>query len=278
MAYGNWKSSISQEQTCPINLFLEYKKWEFSNYDKETMTNQIHHLDKFVILDIWYTIKWAEWDDTANKYTNRYFSNEIKDWSEKLYLVKMSFSNWNTDKELIKIWNWKNDIKPILPKWAALNLCITLLDLNDWLVKEVFLSWNNFYKISKFIRTNEPSNICSFITKVWYTNWSKDDKWEEIIVDESFVDGLKWTEAAKYKKRYILDIKSNWEKHNDSKTIYDISCSLDDYFLSKTNWYKERYEWIKVNEIQPEVAPLANVKPDTLDNYNSNISIEDLPF
>jgi hypothetical protein len=49
------------------------------------------------------------------QYTSRYFSNEIKDWKEKFYLIRTTFVNGKAEKELIKSGNWKADIKPLLP-------------------------------------------------------------------------------------------------------------------------------------------------------------------
>jgi hypothetical protein len=50
-------------------------------------------MNKFIVLDVVYTVKGAEWNDTLNKYTSRYYSNEVRQFSEDMYVVKMDFVN-----------------------------------------------------------------------------------------------------------------------------------------------------------------------------------------
>lgn len=264
MAYNN--RSSSKELKSPISVFLEYKKWEFVYYDKDSKENIKNNLDNFIILDYWYCIKGEEWDERVNKYTNRYYSNEIKDWWDRLYLIRMRFINWETEKTLINKWIWKTDIKPSLPKWCNLNLSLTILDLNDWIVKWLCLSWNNFFKVSKIIRENsKPESIFSFKTKTEYTDWSKDTNWNEVLVSEDYVDNLKWTQAAKYKKRYTLDMVNSltcFDKVSEISNLYD---ELDNYFYEKTKSYQQKYDWVDSYEDAKEV-------------FNDNISIESVPF
>lgn len=258
MALANGKSTASNNEAhCPIDKFLEFRKWNFSCWNKDVEQTEIHDLDNFIILDVWYTVKWAEWNDTLKQYTSRYFSNEIKDWKEKFYLIRTTFVNGKAEKELIKSGNWKSDIKPVLPTWAALHIWLTILDLNDWIVKEVFLSGNLFFKISTFIKWVQPNEVCWFKHWVAYTKWAKDDKGNEIMVTEAFVDSLKWTEAAQYKKRYTLDIYKTWATHDDTLSISTLWDDLDKYFEAKRMYYVNTYDlWIEIKAEQTKFFKL----------------------
>jgi len=283
MAFANIeKNSI----VTPIEKILEFKKWEFSCWNKETLQNDIHILDNFIILDVVYTVKWAVWNDSLNKYTSKFFSNEIRSFSEKLYLLKLDFNQWEMVKELIVKWNWKQNIKPVLPEWASLNMWLVIYDLNDKMIKEVFLSWNNFFKVSTFIKWINPADILNFTSSTKYTNWSKDATNSEILVDETFVDGLKWTEAAKYKKRYVLDISNTWVKYEDATSIKDMADLLDELYIERKKYYLKAYD--NVDEIEEEKKPQyfqptekennkINLKEKKIIN-DDEISIEDLPF
>jgi len=282
MAFANIeKNSI----TTPIEKFLEFKKWEFSCWNKETEQNDIYNLDNFIILDIVYTVKWAIWNDSLNKYTSKFYSNEIRTFSEKLYLIKMDFNWWETFKDLIIKWNWKQNIKPILPEWVSLNIWLVIYDLNDKMIKEVFLSWNNFFKVSNFIKWINPTDILKFNSSIKYANWIKDATNSEILVDEKFVDWLKGTEAAKYKKRYILEISNTWNKYEDTTNIKEMADLLDLFYIERKKYYLKAYD--NVDEIQEENKPqyfqptekqLNTEEVKKVFNVEENISIENIPF
>lgn len=247
--------------------------------------NDIYNLNNFIILDVVYTIKWAIWNDSLNKYTSKFYSNEVRSFSEKLYLMKLDFNWWETTKELIVKWNWKQNIKPILPEWVSLNMWLVIYDLNDNMIKEIFLSWNNFFKVSNFIKWITATDILKFNSSVKYTNWSKDSNNSEILVDEKFVDWLKWTEAAKYKKRYILDINNTWTKYEDTSSIKDMADLLDTFYIERKKYYLKAFD--NIDEIQEEKKPqyfqptekqLNTEEVKKVFNVEEDISIEDVPF
>jgi hypothetical protein len=292
MAFAN---SERNSTSSPIDKYLEYRKWVFSCWNKETSSNEVHELNNFIILDVVYTIKWAEWNDALNQYTSRYYSNEIREFKDKLYLIRMTFSNWQANKDLVISWQWKQHIKPVLPKWAALNLWLVIYDLNDKSVKEVFLQGNSFYKVSQFIKWITSNNVLSFKSTVWYTDWKTDKDWNDIIVDEAYVDSLKWTEAAKYKKRYILDIENTWLTYDDNDDIQAMAWLIDEHYLAMKKAYIDKYDNWKVEELQPwefavpdlvkeeeskATKEVATIKEDDKkkDYIDWDISIEDVPW
>lgn len=271
-------NNVRESTKCPVEVFLELKKWEFSCWNKDLWINQVHNIDNFIVLDIIYTIKWADWNDTLKKYTSKYFSNEVRKFDEDLYLIKMDFDNWVNNKELVLKWKWKNDIKPNIQKWVALNMWLIILDLNDLLVKEVFVSWNNFFKVSNFIRNVPVHTKLKFTSTKMYSNWALDKNWNEVLVDESFVDTLKWSEAVKYKARYILDIVSLWNIYNEVDKLFDIIKGLDEYYEERKKYYSNTYwGWYNIQELEQDSKLKLPEEPKKTFIQN-DISVEDLPF
>ena len=260
MAYFNGTTESASGIQSPIEKFLEYRKWEFSCWNKDVNLNEVHPMNNFVVLDIGYTVKGKLWSDLEQKNTHSIFSNEIKHFWQKLYVTEMNYLS--KEKEVIAEWTWKQ-IKESIPSYAKINLWVIVLDLNDMWVKEFFLDGKNYFKVSTFLKDNAtPWDILSIETKVMYTNGSKDKAWNEIMVTEDFVNWLKWIEASKYKNRYILDIKNSGTKFEDTEFLTNVSNELDKYFDKKNAQYtKWEVEEVKVEEnklYQPTAEQLNN--------------------
>lgn len=248
MAYFNNADTAFGTQS-PIEKFLEYRKWDFSCWNKDVNLNETHPMNNFVVLDIGYTVKGKLWSDLEQKNTHSVYSNEIKHFWQKLYVTEMNFLS--KQKEVIAEWTWK-EIKESMPWYAKLNLWVIVLDLNDMLVKEFFLDGKNYFKVSTFLKDNAtPWDILSIETKVMYTNGSKDAAWNEIMVTEDFVNWLKWIEASKYKNRYVLDIKNSGTKFEDNDLLTDVSNQLDEYFKKKNEQYS-KWEVEEVKDTKEE--------------------------
>lgn len=242
MAYfnGTW---ISTGVESPIEKYLEFRKWQFQTWNKDEQKNEVHPMDNFVVIDLWYTIKWKLWSDIEQKNILSVYSNEIKHFWQKLTVTEVSFLD--KEKRIIAEWTWK-DIKNILPTYAKLNLAVIVLDLNDMWIKEFFLSGRNFYDVSNFIlKKSEPWDILSIKVKIMYTNWIKDKNWDEILVDENYINSLKGIEASKYKNRYVLNIENTWNKFEDKEFLNQQAEILDEYFKNKYWTWEIKEEEIK---------------------------------
>jgi hypothetical protein len=89
------------------------------------------------------------------------------------------------------------------------------------------------------------------------------------MVSEAFVDALKWTEAAQYKKRYTLDIYKTWATHDDALSLSTLWDDLDKYFEAKRSYYVNTYDlWIEVKPEQTKFfkLPEEELTPEDLTN------------
>lgn len=250
MSFANGKSAQSTSSIdCPISHFLDYQKWELAHYDKDLKERIFHKLNNFSILDVGYTIKWQLWDDWIRKFTHSVYSNEIKFWDQKLHVYEIKFGE-KLERTKIAEWNWKNEVKEHIPKYAAIHLAVTVLDHEDGLIKEFFLSWNNFYNVSQIIKDAKPEYLFKFVSETKYTDGTVDDKKNPIYISEAELDDMKWAQAAKYKPRYISILEKVWvvEDPEVMSMIQWMWDELDQYFKEKAAQYnKNSHEEFQAN-------------------------------
>ena len=304
---GSYAQSANETVECPINVFLENIKGQLGAWNKEKKENDFYDLESFVILNVGYTIKWQVWDDSIKKYTATYFSNEVHSFNETFYAIEMTFSDGKAFKKLAAkgLWNDKevpaNSVKGKMPMGIGLKVGITVFDLNDNTVKEFFVGISDFINnIQPTLRDSDPTNVYKLdITKV-YTNGSKDEKWQEVFISEAELDKMKWSDAAKYKNRYVsqLDILGQADE-TQVKNAEDKLELLEKYLDSKKEFYKNTYgednksseseknyapepTWIQSDEeFKEEVKskPVVKAQGETQKhNTTWDISIEDIPF
>ena len=240
MAFINNTSTNTVEN--PIDKYVDMKKWKFVSWNKDVSLEEEHTLDRFVILDKTYWVKGSDWSDILKKYTAKYFSNEIRDFKQKLFLVKISFWDAWSKKDLLFNDTWKS-IKDKKLEGVNINMFLIVLDLNDNKVKQISFQWNNFFIISNYIKNINQWQIMWIDLLTKYTNWKSDKDWNEILVDEEFVDGLKWTEAATYKKKYIVVPFTAWEVY-DGKELISLGEKLDKHYNEKNKYYATTY-WVE---------------------------------
>ena len=207
-----WSNAVQDTEQVenPIKIFLENVKWQLWIWNKEKKQNDFHTLDKFLVLNIWYTIKWQVWDDSIKKYTATYYSNEISSFNETFYAIEMTFwADKKTYKKLISKWVWQLDkqakigVKFDVPTGIGLKVGIIVLDLNDWLVKEFFV-WISDYinNIQQELKNATPSTVWGYELGHRYTNWTKvDDK--EVFITEAELDSMKWWRTGSYENVYL---------------------------------------------------------------------------
>ena len=280
--------------------FLEFSKGEFVKWNKEKKQNDVYKLDNFIILDIWYTIKWKVWNDSMNKYTAAYFSNEIREYSEPLYLIKSTFVEWTALKDLKAKWTW-TDLKQIKPTEASLNIIIYIFDLNDNKLKAFTLSWANFFDISNRIKWYHNDLWDTFwksrfklVNKTLFTKWDKNKEWKEILFTEKELDKLSKLELVGIKKRYKVELEYIWTRISDKEVedlwLMEISKEIDRYYQSRKEYYAKTYwvidkkenNYIKLKEKEEEwTKEVQDIKKDrkhTNIKQEEEISIEDIPF
>lgn len=276
-----WESNVN-----PINVFLDFQKWEFVEWNKEKQVQVIHKLDNFAVVDVWYTVKWKTYNKEQNTFTEYFHSNEIKTWDEPMYIVRTMFLNKQPMQDLICKWYWKQDVKHKLGSKAYLHIAITILDLNDWMIKEIFLSWNNFFKASNFLKEIDTDSILEIDTKVVYENTSN-----KKIITEKEMDELRWAEASKYSARYIAELVDTWKKINEEQRefINETFSAIWEYMISNREYYKNKYwetenkkEYAKIEDNDNNVQKPKQVQKENIINpieqIWDDISIEDVPF
>lgn len=296
----NWKDRVKKSGGNPVQVFLKTYKTDFVERVKEKQDNIIHDLDNFLIVDIWYTLKWNVFDKTANKFTASYTSNEIKDWNEPLYVVKHTFlSSWSVSDLVLK-WYRTTDIKENIKWKASLHLAITILDLNDWMLKEIFLSWKNFWTAMDFLKEADPNEVCSI---KWVMEFENTETKERISEEE--LNKLKWIEAQKYSARYMFNITWTWVQATEEQK--DEVRKKNDEILAFLPWnrefYKNKYwevwkqqEYAKPEEevkeveiVQPvaqntqqtkqvQQSPVQKTAEEVMQEVGDDIGIEDIPF
>ena len=261
MAFLTKTTTVVNDKDKLNCTFLEFSKWEFVKFNKIKKQNDVYNLDNFVILDIWYNIKWKIWNDSMNKYTAAYFSNEIKNYSEPLYLVKSIFHEKKASFSLIAKWFWEN-LKLNMPTEANLNIVIYIYDLNNNRLLSFSLSWMNFYNMTNKIKKYnkelwgefwEDFWKCKFrlVNKTFFTKWDKDEKWKEILLTEKELDNLSKLELVDIKKRYKTELEYLWEKISDKEIedlwLIEIAEDIDRYYKSRKAYYIKTY-WIVEKE------------------------------
>jgi len=301
---GNYAQSANDTVECPINLFLENIKGKLGTWNKEKKENDFYQLDNFIILNVWYTIKGQVWDDSIKKYTATYFSNEVHSFNETFYAIEMTFSDGKAFKKLSAKWLWNDreepseSVKPKMPAWIWLKVWVTVLDLDDWLVKELFIWISDFINnIQPVLKEANPNNKYKFEIAKAYTNGTKVDG-KEVFITEAELDKLKWSEAAQYKNRYVSTLTVLSVASDDEVATAESKLDLlDAYLVSKKSYYKRTYgdwaeskedkyakpAWVQSDEdFAKEVKaeePIVKAKWET-DKHNSSddISISDIPF
>lgn len=262
----------------PIEKYLEFNKGQFQTWNKETKQNEIYPMDNFVVLDVEYTVKWKLWSDIEQKHVKLINSNAIKHFWQKL--VVRDFNTITKDKGIVVEWVWK-DIKPSLPSYAKLHIWVIVLDLNDMGIKEFFLSWQHFYNFSQFLKTTKPWEILKLIPGTMYTNGTKDENGNEVLVTEEFVNGLKWVEASKYKNRYTLKAENTGKLFEDMETLLEVGKDLDAYNEKKQTMYgDDTQEEVTIDDVQEVFyQPNEEQKKDIEEDKKSKeISIEEIPY
>ena len=308
---GSGIEAQSAMNECPIEVFLENIKWQLGVWNKEKWMNDFHDLSDFIILSVWFTIKWQVWNDAIQKYTSTYFSNENRSFNETFYAIEMKFNP--TTKTLVAKGNWKEDVKPVLPAWIWIKTGITILDLKDGKVKEFFLSVSEYIgNLQQVINTNSPDTIYWYTVETKFSNWKKNDKWEETFISEKELDELKWREASAYKPRYISSLLIKWIAEKEDVQLAEEKLDLlNEYMKWKKEYYKKTYwegsvqepkQYAQINDIDKQEAeinaeiearkavqsaPNNTVKNvwatwytqnNNLRNVQEEISIEDIPF
>lgn len=307
-----WGYRNNNEQTeNPTSVYLDNIKWKLWVWNKEKWENDFHELDKFLILTVGFTIKWKVWDDTARVYTNTYYSNEIRQFNETLYAIDMTFVNGKANKRLASTWKWKINeatkewVKFDLPQWVGMKAMITVLDLNDWLVKCFPIALTQYFGkdwLSSKIESFEPTDILSYNITKMYTNGLKDKDNNEVLITEEALDKMKWSEAAKYKNRYISELTKVSEGDQESiESAEELIDEVESYYVSKKEYYaktfgnwstEEKQEewqyakpaWIQSDEdfkkeVQAESQPAMKAQWETKKhNSTDEISVEDVPF
>jgi len=288
--------SATIENPVTRENYLENIKGQLWHWNKETKQNDFTVLNNFIILAVWFTVKGKVWNDSIKSYTNTYYSNEIRDFSETVYAIDMTFNP--TTKKLVAKWNWKTDVKPHMPQWVWITSMITVLDLNDWIVKAFTVSASQYFWptwLWAIINWFNPEDRLSYTITKMYTNGTKDKDGNENMITESQLDDMKGSEASWYKNRYISNISLVWpateEQINSAETIMD---SIDEYYNSSKAYYNKTYwegevkkEWTyaKLDDKIESDEDFANkvkeeakiAKVNNMDT-TEEISVEDIPF
>lgn len=241
-----WSYNNSTEQTeNPTSVYLDNIKWRLGIWNKEIKENEFHVLDKFIILSVWFTIKGKVWDDQIKQYTNTYFSNEIRQFNETVYAIDMVFQNKKAIKTLVAKGNWKTDVKPHMPQAVGIKAMITILDLDDGIVKCFPVAATQYFWegwLAEVIKWFDPSDILKYRITKMYTNWTKDNAGNEILITEATLDEMKWSQAAKYKNRYISKLEKVSDGDKDSiEAAEDLVDKIDEYYKSKKEYYAKTY-------------------------------------
>ena len=294
----------SASKESPIAVFLENKKWNLAKWNKEKWADDIHTLDKFIILSVWFNVTGQVWDSNIQKYTNRYYSNEIRQFDETIYAIDMTFNP--TTKRLVAKWNWKTDVKPYMPQWVWIKTNITILDLNDWLIKWFFVSASDYFEsLQEIISSNPADTIYSYSIDRLFTKGNKDASWNEILMTEKELDKLPRSELISIQNRYKSNLKVVWkatdEQVNTAEEKMDLVLS---YYEHKKEYYakeygeviKEETNYAKPNSIEKQEIELEKeieerkvkwaqeiqwIKKEDkkpLVEAVEEISIEDIPF
>lgn len=291
---GSYRSNNEQTEN-PTSIYLDNIKWQLWVWNKGKWENDFHTLDKFIVLTVWYTIKWKVWDDNLKQYTNTYYSNEIRQFNETLYAIDMQFINWQAIKNLAAKGKWKTDVKPLMPQWVGMKAMITVLDLNDGIVKAFPVALTQYFGedgLQKQIESYEPTDVLSYSITKMYTNWKKDVSGNEVLISEKELDAMKWSEAATYKNRYISKIKRVSEGDQESiEAAEELMDKVEEYNLSKKAYYaKTFWEWSEEEDktYKPtkeqlwgtdEVEPVMKAQWKTSKvNSSEELDISDLPF
>ena len=313
MAFGNGKRAVRDTVENPVKVFLDYQKGKLITWDKEQKMNVEHPLNKFIILDIGYTFKWKERNETLRNFVSQHNSNEIKDWDQTLHIIKMVFVNKEAIKDLVISWTWAQIKEEVKWKWN-IHLALTVLDLDDWIVKEFFISWTNFFNVSSAIKNFWHKDILSFESKTTYErdktkeeialeklNNTYDEKKKKVEITLEQLNELKWIEASKYKARYNCIVVNTWEtiEEDIEKLANETSDWIDAYHEHVTEYYTRTYwisdsNWVAEQTEQKQYAKLdikeeeetkEKVKEETKSTYfkpkeveKEPLSISDIPF
>ena len=293
-----WKFTnfISTSQESVVDNFLEFNKWEFTYYDKETKSNIKVDLSQCIIVDLWYTIKWKYRDNKVWKFTYNYYSNEIKSFDEKFFVFRSDYKN----NELIESWLWQH-IKSNVEQYNCprLNIAITVYNKLTWKVQELFLEWLNYFNVNQTIKAeieNLEHYYFKFVCETKYTNKKKDSEWHEIRISKEELDKMPRDEAMEYNnKRYTVSlVKLDKIDAETLDLIKPLETELSKYHEGRKAFYENRYgngkKWemfipeSQLEEDNYEYKPTTNVNSvetkttPTVDTSNKELSIEDLPF
>lgn len=297
---GQYRNNNEQIDN-PTSVYLDNIKGNLWVWNKDKWENDFHTLDKFIILSVWFTIKGKVWDDNLKSYTNTYFSNEIRQFNETIYAIDMTFNP--TTKTLVAKGNWKTDVKPHMPQAVGIKAMITVLDLNDGLIKAFPVAASQYFWdtwLQESITSFEPTDILSYSITKMYTNWTKNKDGSDIMITEEKLDAMKWSEAAKYKNRYISKLTKVSEGDKESiEAAEELVDSVDEYYKSKRKYYEDTYgkwekkeqwtyaqpSWIQsdeefskeVKEEEPVKHFEAKGKTEDL-NSTDSLSISSIPF
>ncbi len=297
---GQYRNSTETTKN-PTSVYLDSIKWELGVWNKDLWKNIFHKLNKFIILSVGFTIQWKVWNDQIKKYTNTYYSNEIRQFNETIYAIDMVFNNGKAEKTLVAKWNWKTEVKSHLPQWVGIKAMITVLDLDDGIVKCFPVSASQYFGdkgLAKDIESWEPTDILKYEITKMYTNGTKDKEGNEIMITEKALDEMKWSEASKYKNRYLSKLTKVSEGDQESiESAEDLVDAVDEYYKSKKEYYAKTYgvvdnapageyakpEWIQsdedfANDVKAE-APVMDAKGKTQEhNSSADLDANDLPF
>lgn len=318
MWLNNWTTNIQQGNETIIDQYLQFTKGQFGFYNKELKEFIPTKLNNISLLDIWYTIKGQQWDQNQNKFIYWYWSNEIKSFDETMYFIK--FVYWPETTKVLLAKGKYPVIKEVVKwtQWAWLNLCITFLDHNDWLIKEAFLSWTNFISVSDKLKEyskldpdNYTKHTYQLVTTTYYTNNKKDANWELIYITMEELIKIQQTTPALwiwYQPRYKVDLVQNKEVVSDEviEMLKEYENQLDQFHKEKQEYYRKEYDQVQNgtvvyeekqidenNYYQPNVQPTEVAQPvqpvqteaTPKRTYtvppiktNDEITIEDLPF
>lgn len=265
MAFWNNKDTLVN----PVVKFLDWKGKDsdgyFTYWDNESKENIKFDFNKFVIVDLWYTIKW--YSNTREKWI---YSNEIKHFGSKLRVME-SGDRWLTVCE----WIYKDIKDTIEAEWAKLHMWVTVMNLNTGELMEFFVKWNAYF--------NFNTNIVKEVQRV---QW----EWNPVVIEYTGAELVKG-KAFNYNEptfkvteeiigddnmdtfnKYCEDVDTYYSKLKDK--YKDDSVDPQE---SHPEWEYAKPAWVESDEEFAETVKKENKIKDG-NKPVDEMSIEEIPF
>lgn len=265
MAFWNNNNTLVN----PVENFLDWKgkdtDGKFTMYNKETKENIDYELEKFAIVDVWYTVK-----GYSNNREIGIYSNEIKHFGSKLRVITSG-----KPSEIICEWIYKDIKDTIVSEWGKLHMWVTFMDMNTWYLWEFFVKGNAYYNFNQLLDSyqkalweDNPLIIeykgAELVEgKAFNYNEPKFEITNERISDE---DKVTFNEYCNAVDKYTADIK---EKYKDESVAPTTEEPKGEY--AKPAGIESDEEFAK--QVKAE-----QVEKKTKKVNDEEISIEDIPF